>query len=167
MNEIESRRLLRRHGIVPTAQRVRIAALLLMRHRHVTADGLRAQLALRGQAVAKATVYNTLNLFTHRGLLRQVVVAPGKVFFDSNTFAHHHFYNEDTDTLEDFDSGGVAIRGLPPSPQGTVVERVDVVVRVRGAAGPVAGQGERGVEVEAEEERTRGRGRSTGRATHS
>ena len=50
-------------GIRPTAQRVRIATLLLSAPQHLSAEQILAQLRAAGARVSKATVYNTLNLF--------------------------------------------------------------------------------------------------------
>jgi Fur family iron response transcriptional regulator len=59
-------------GIRPTAQRVRIAALLLSAPQHLSAEQILAQLRALGARVSKATVYNTLNLFADRGLIWQL-----------------------------------------------------------------------------------------------
>jgi Fur family transcriptional regulator, iron response regulator len=59
-------------GIRPTAQRVRIAALLLSAPQHLSAEQILAQLRASGARVSKATVYNTLNLFAAHGLIRQL-----------------------------------------------------------------------------------------------
>jgi len=61
-------------GIRPTAQRVRIAALLLSAPQHLSAEQILAQLRTAGARVSKATVYNTLNLFAAHGLIRQLSV---------------------------------------------------------------------------------------------
>ena len=61
-------------GIRPTAQRVRIAALLLSAPQHLSAEQILAQLRASGARVSKATVYNTLNLFAAHGLLPSEVV---------------------------------------------------------------------------------------------
>jgi len=121
-------------GISPTAQRVEIAGILLERPQHLSADQVIAQLTARGVAVSKATVYNTLGLLAERGLVREVTVDATKVFYDSNTSPHHHFFNVDDGTLTDFASAEVSIERLPLAPPGTATERVDVVIRVRNRA---------------------------------
>ena len=45
--------------------------------------------------MSKATVYNTLNLFAARGLIRQLSVDSERTWFDSNTAAHYHFHDVD------------------------------------------------------------------------
>ena len=102
------------------------------------ADILREQVLERlqsaGSAVSKATVYNTLGLFAERGLVREVMVDNTRLFYDSNTAPHCHFYNEDDGQLADIPAGGVLVGTLPPLPEGTSVDRVDVVVRIRNDA---------------------------------
>lgn len=88
------------------------------------------RLAESAEPVSKATVYNTLGLFARRGLLREVVVERGKVFYDSNVAAHHHFYDTDTGELTDIPQEHIGIGPLPELPDGTCVAGLDVVVRL-------------------------------------
>jgi Fur family transcriptional regulator, iron response regulator len=123
---------LRQAGLRPTRQRVALARVLFgAGHRHVTAESLHAEVKANHVPVALATVYNALNQFRDAGLLREVVVAPGRSYFDTNTGHHHHFYVETDGELHDFPSDKVTIEGLPSPPKGTKLSRVDVVVRVR------------------------------------
>ena len=124
-------RTLASRGITQTPQRVEIARILLARPQHLSAEQVLCALKNSQLAVSKATVYNTLGLFAEKGLVREVIVDPNKVFYDSNCSDHHHFYDVDSCTLTDIDAGKVAIDSLPDVPQGKVVERVDVIVRVR------------------------------------
>jgi Fur family iron response transcriptional regulator len=111
--------LLSAHGVQPTAQRVRIAELLFSRDQHLTAEQVLQALSLEGARVSKATVYNTLNLFAARGLLRALNVDPQRGQFDSNVAPHHHFHVEDTGVLIDVPPGTVEFSRLPPLPTGT------------------------------------------------
>ena len=123
--------LLRANGIVPTAQRVEIAAVLLARPQHVCAEDVYRMLFRHGTRVSRATVYNTLGLFAREGLVRELVVDSDKVLYDSNTASHDHLYDVDTGVLTDVEPGAVVVDALPTLPAGTRVERVDVVIRVR------------------------------------
>jgi Fur family iron response transcriptional regulator len=76
-------------------------------------------------------VYNTLGLFAEKGILREVNVDPSRVFYDTNRSNHHHFYNVDSGELSDIDTGQVPVDQLPTPPQGTVLDGVDVIIRVR------------------------------------
>src|SRR5580698_1701570 len=89
----QSARRLAGFGIRPTAQRVRIAALLLASPQHLSAEQILATLRAAGARVSKATVYNTLNLFAERGVIRQLSVDGARTWFDSNV-APHFLYDE-------------------------------------------------------------------------
>ena len=123
--------VLESRGITPTPQRVEIARILLARPQHLSAEQVLSVLKQGELTVSKATVYNTLGLFAAEGLVREVIVDPSKVFYDSNCTDHHHFYDIDSCTLADIDAREIDIDGLPDVPEGKVVDRVDVIVRVR------------------------------------
>src|SRR5262245_53232270 len=125
--------VLRAHGINPTHQRIEIAYALFSRGEHLSADRVLAIVNDRHSASSKATVYNTLNLFVERKLIREVIVDPNKVFYDPNTDPHHHFYNVDTEELTDIEAGTIAISHLPQLPEGMVTDGVDIIVRIRTA----------------------------------
>jgi Fur family iron response transcriptional regulator len=115
----------------PTRQRLALAKLLLERGDcHVTAEELHGMAAKEGIRVSLATVYNTLHQFTEAGLLREIVVEPGRSYFDTNVSDHHHFFHEDTAALSDIVGADVCIARLPEPPAGMSVQRVDVVIRL-------------------------------------
>ncbi len=123
--------VLREHDINPTHQRIEIAYVLLSRREHMSADQLLAIVNERNAETSKATVYNTLNLFLEKQLIREVIVDPSKVFYDPNTEKHHHFYDVDTGKLTDIDADEIKVSGLPILPEGVVAEGVDIIVRIR------------------------------------
>ncbi len=126
--------MLRGRGIHPTAQRMEIARGLFSRGGHFSAEDVFALVNSEEPQVSKATVYNTLGLFAQKGLIRQVIVDPTKVFYDPNTSPHYHFYDVTTGKLTDISAQDVHITGLPPLPEGAQMEGVDVIVRMRHAA---------------------------------
>lgn len=123
--------LLQAHGVRPTQQRLQIAEVLFAKPQHLSADQVLEQVNQRHGYVSKATVYNTLGLFSRKGLVREVIIDPAKVFYDSTTHPHHHIYNVDTGMLMDLEHDAINIMGLPTPPAGTEIDGVDVVVRVR------------------------------------
>ena len=125
--------LLRGHGINPTHQRIEIAHALLSRHEHLSADQVLAIVNERHPETSRATVYNTLNLFVEKELIREVLVDPSRVFYDPNTSTHYHIYDLETGELTDIDAAAVRIEGLPELPRGTVTESMDIIIRVRRA----------------------------------
>ena len=126
--------LLRARDINPTSQRVEIALLLFTRCEHLSAEEVFVLVNGDAARVSKATVYNTLGLFAERGLVREVIADPTRVFYDPNTAPHHHFYDTSTGKLMDIPVEEVQIRTLPELPEGMRMEGVDVIVRVRPAA---------------------------------
>ena len=117
--------------INPTHQRYEIARVMLNKPQHLSAEQVLSLVNTDGAHVSKATVYNTLNLFVEKGLVRQVIIDPVKVFYDSNTSYHYHYYNEDTGELSDFESGEMDLNFNPSLPENTVQSGIDVIVRVR------------------------------------
>jgi Fur family iron response transcriptional regulator len=130
-NRDEVSEMLVAHDIQPTQQRVEIAQILFARPQHLSAEQVLKSVNQGGAAVSKATVYNTLGIFAEKGLVRQVIVDPSRVFYDSNTGEHHHIYNIDTGTLTDISTDEININHLPSIPDDMVTEGVDVIVRVR------------------------------------
>jgi len=124
---------LRVHEINPTHQRIEIAYALFSRQEHLSADQVMAIVNERHSETSKATVYNTLNLFVAKGLIREVIVDPNRVFYDPNTEPHYHLYDVQSGRLTDIASADVRISGLPDVPEGMVTEGMDVIIRVRPA----------------------------------
>ena len=118
-------------AVKPTRQRLAIARVLFARHQHLSADQVMTLANQNGAELSKATVYNTLKLFVEKRLIREVIVDPNKVFYDSNTGPHHHFYDIQTGEIIDIDAAEIAVAGLPPLPEGKVAEGVDVIIRMR------------------------------------
>ena len=123
--------VLRRHGINPTHQRIEIAHALFARNEHLSADQVLALVNEEHPETSRATVYNTLNLFVQKGLIREVIVDPSKVFYDPNTQPHYHLYDVRTGRLTDIDADSVRVSGLPELPPGVVTEGVEIILRVR------------------------------------
>jgi Fur family iron response transcriptional regulator len=126
---------LKEAGLRPTRQRMALAGLMFGgRDRHVTAEQVYAEAQEADVQVSLATVYNTLHQFTEAGLLREVVMAPGRSYFDTNTTEHHHFYFEETGELCDIPGPAVSLACCPQAPAGTEITRIEIIIRV-GAAG--------------------------------
>jgi Fur family iron response transcriptional regulator len=119
------------HGIQPTSQRLAVAAVLLQKPQHLSAEQIIDQLRAKGSTVSKATVYNSLNLFGERGLIKECLVDPERRFYDSTTSPHHHFFNADTGELSDIASDNIRVTGLPELPKGTELESAELIIRVR------------------------------------
>ena len=119
------------YGVRPTAQRLRIASLLLGKPQHLSAEQVLSGLRGQGMRVSKATIYNTLNLFAASGLIRQLSVGNDRCWFDSNTDAHYHFHDLDTGALMDVSLHDVEFQKLPEPPPGMQVDGIELVIRLR------------------------------------
>lgn len=126
-------KLLSKYDISPTQQRIRVAQVLCSMPRHLSAEQILEEVNEDGMHVSKATIYNTLNLFAERGLVRELIIDPTKVFYDSTTSDHYHFFNEDTGELFDVEDQDFRITTLPKIPEGMQLSSLDVVIRVRNA----------------------------------
>jgi Fur family iron response transcriptional regulator len=127
----EIKRRLRASEITPTHQRVLIAEALFEKPQHVSAEQVLAMVNKDHEEVSKATIYNTLGLFAQKGLINEVIIEASKVFYDTNLEKHHHLYHTDTGVLEDISSSEIKIEKLPEPPEGTVLEDVDIIIRLR------------------------------------
>lgn len=121
-------------GVSPTSQRVEIAQILFARPQHLSAEQILTMVNNESRSTAsKATIYNTLGLFAKKGLVKEVIVDPSKVFYDSNVSKHFHFFNTDTGALTDIPVDAINIDKLPELPEGTVSSGLEVIVRIKNA----------------------------------
>lgn len=114
----------------PTKQRLALAELLVGdgQNRHVTAESLHEA---SGASVSLATVYNTLRTFCAEGLMNEITVDGHKSYFDTRTDDHPHYYWEDTAMLSDAPKDAVRLAGLPDAPEGTEINKIDIIIRLR------------------------------------
>ncbi|MDP2345840.1 MAG: transcriptional repressor [Deltaproteobacteria bacterium] len=120
--------LLERHGIQASAQRVAVAAWVLDSCEHPSADQVFAAVRDTLPTLSRATVYNTLNLFVDKGLLRQLLIAEGRVVFDPKLQPHHHFVDDDTGAITDVPWEAVAVEQTTTLP-GLTIREMQVVLR--------------------------------------
>lgn len=122
---------LRKHGIYPTCQRVKVAETILTKPGHYCADEVYEMVNAEAPEVSKATIYNTLNIFVQKDVLHQLLVDPTKIYYDSNLSPHNHLYNVDTGSITDFESEEGLVSGLPDIPEGARFDGMDVIIRVK------------------------------------
>ncbi|MBL8913281.1 MAG: transcriptional repressor [Archangium sp.] len=125
---------LKEAGIQPSAQRLAVAGYVLQTDAHPSADEVMSEVQANFPMLSRATVYNTLNLFVEKGLLRQLVLAEGKTVFDPCLEPHHHFIDEESGRIEDVPWDAVKVgdvKGL----KGYEVHEYMVVMRGRKLGG--------------------------------
>ena len=91
------------HGIRPSAHRLAVAEYVLTTADHPSADRVWREVSTRFPTISRATVYNTLNLFVEKGILRALHLDPESVVFDPRIDTHHHFVDEKTGAIHDVD----------------------------------------------------------------
>ena len=121
---------LRDHHIQPSAQRLAVASYVLFTDDHPSADEVWAKVKKHFPMISRATVYNTLNLFVAKRLLRALVLAEGKVVFDPKLVDHHHFIDDRTGAIYDIPWDALEVRKIE-SLRGFRVGEYQVVMRGR------------------------------------
>jgi Fur family iron response transcriptional regulator len=121
---------LRAADLRPTRQRVSIASLLFVAgDRHVTAEQVFAEAQALKMPLSRATVYNTLHQFADAGLVREIALYGAKVWYDTKTGSHCHYYDEDHSVLFDMEQDVTPQLQLK-APKGKRIVGVDVIVRL-------------------------------------
>lgn len=104
--------LLRDHGIQPSAQRIAVAEYVLDTEDHPSADEVWQAVQDRVPMISRATVYNTLNLFVEKALLRAIALTGGHTVFDPKTDPHHHFIDEPTGRIYDVPWSALSVKDI-------------------------------------------------------
>jgi Fe2+ or Zn2+ uptake regulation protein len=121
---------LRECDIQPTPQRVAVAEFVLRTDTHPTADEVWATVRRRCPTLSRATVYNTLNLFAEKGLLKLQPLKDGVIVFDPHVEPHHHLIDDETGKVFDVPWNAVKITGAA-TVDGFEVREYQVVMRGR------------------------------------
>lgn len=104
------RQILEDSGIQPSAPRMAIAHFVWKTTSHPTAEEVKLEVEKNFPTVSLATVYNTLNLFVEKGLLKEVKDSSSdRVRYDCNTKPHFHFVDEETGEMFDLDPSALQI----------------------------------------------------------
>jgi Fe2+ or Zn2+ uptake regulation protein len=122
--------LLVRNAIQPSAQRVAVADYVLFTDEHPSADRVFARVKKVLPVLSRATVYNTLNLLVKKGLLRELVLAEGKIVFDPKMDRHHHFLDETSGRIYDVPWEALEVKKLA-SLEEFEIDEYQVVLRGR------------------------------------
>ena len=124
---------LRNSGLRPTKQRLRICEVLFNTEKtfHFTINGLSKIISEKiNQKISLATVYNTVHAFQRKGYLKEISININKSYFDTNTSAHHHFYDEDTHELIDCHENDIDTVNVKNNITGKKINSVEVLIKV-------------------------------------
>ncbi|MDA7587606.1 transcriptional repressor [Candidatus Pelagibacter sp.] len=124
---------LREAGLRPTKQRVKICEILFNREKtfHFTINDLAKKISEDlNEKISLATVYNTVHAIQKKGYLKEIAINSDKSYFDTNTTAHHHFYDEDTHELIDCDQSNIDSINVKNNITGKKINSVEVLIKV-------------------------------------
>ena len=123
--------ILKNSPLKVTTQRTRLIEILFKNgDHHFTAEDVFKEVNKNKYKISLATIYNCLNQFTKHQILKSVRLSSDKVYFDTNTRRHHHFFCKSTEKLSDIKSSDVEIANLPKIPKGKRLESIEVVVNI-------------------------------------
>ena len=123
--------ILKNSPLKVTNQRVRLIEILFKNgDHHFTAEDVHKEVNKNKYNISLAKIYNCLNQFTKHHILKSVRISSDKVYFDTNTEEHHHFFCKNSEMLSDIKSSDVEISNLPKLPKGKKLESVEVVVNI-------------------------------------
>ena len=105
-----------------------MAQYVLHTDEHPSAEQVWTRVTGNFPHLSRATVYNTLNLFVEKALIRQFVLTEGRVVFDPKTEDHHHFIDDDSGRIHDVPWEAVKV-GNAPKLAGFEVREYQVVMR--------------------------------------
>jgi Fe2+ or Zn2+ uptake regulation protein len=112
LSSVDVVKILNDHGIQPSAHRVAVAQYVLTTEDHPSAERVWDRVRERFPMISRATVYNTLNLFVEKGLLRELHLAADSVVFDANLERHHHLIDDETGTIHDVAWNAVEVKNI-------------------------------------------------------
>ena len=124
---------LRDSGLRPTKQRIKICEVLFEPDKtfHFTVNDLTKKIDLQtDKKISIATVYNTVHAFEKKGYLKQIPINSSQTYFDTNTAAHHHFYDVKTEKLIDLDNKDIGPINIQKSIPGKKIKSVEVLVKL-------------------------------------
>jgi len=82
---------LRSHNIKPSIQRIMVLRFLRMNPLHPTAEEVYQGLVNEIPTLSRTTIYNTLNFFAEKGLVKVLNLGHNETRYDLNTDEHVHF----------------------------------------------------------------------------
>lgn len=89
--------------IKPTIQRILIYNFLKdLEGKHLTSEEIYIKISKEFTQISRATIYNTLNLFTEKNLIHTLKIDNKEKIYECTTNPHGHFVCERCGKIEDF-----------------------------------------------------------------
>ena len=132
-SSIEYIEKLRKSGLRPTKQRIRICEVLFNANEtfHFTINDLIKMIETNtNQKISLATVYNTVHAFEKKGYIKEIAINSNQTYFDTNTSDHHHFFDEKEKKLIDLANEDVEKFKIKKNIPGKKIKSIEVLVKV-------------------------------------
>jgi Fur family peroxide stress response transcriptional regulator len=101
MDTEKSIRILKEKGIRATPQRIALLHLLEGNKTHPSAEEVYEQVKKNYPFISRATVYNNLEIFARKGIIKEITIDDKRRRFDPDTKPHHHFFCEKCEKVFD------------------------------------------------------------------
>ena len=127
---------LRSSGLRPTKQRIQLSKILFGSEKtfHFTVLDLKKMVEQKFQKkMSLATIYNTVHAFQKKGYIKKIPLDVNKSHYDTNMKDHHHFFDEDSQTLEDINENKIMIGTIPNFPVNKKTKSIEVLIRLANA----------------------------------
>jgi len=124
---------LRNSGLRPTKQRIKICEILFDTDKtfHFTVKDLSKIISQKlGENISLATVYNTVHAFEKKGYLKEISINSNQTYFDTNTSAHHHFFDEKEKKLIDLENEDVDPINIKKTIPGKKVKSIELLIKL-------------------------------------
>jgi Fur family transcriptional regulator, peroxide stress response regulator len=102
MNNKEVVRILVDNDLKVTPQRVAILSVMTDMDDHPSVEELAVQLHEANPHISMGTIYNTLEIFSKKGIISKVLSKGNETRYETKKENHHHLYCADSDRLEDY-----------------------------------------------------------------
>jgi Fe2+ or Zn2+ uptake regulation protein len=91
INSNHIKRILQAKGLKSTYQRLMVMRYLESHKIHPTAEMIYRALVRGIPTISKTTIYNTLNILVHKGLIHPLTITGTETRYDYQHPQHHHF----------------------------------------------------------------------------
>lgn len=91
-----------KNGLKVTPQRLAILEAINELRNHPTADKIISFIKSKHPNIAVGTIYNTLELFVKKNIIRKVKTERDVMRYDGILEKHHHLYSSENEKIEDY-----------------------------------------------------------------
>ena len=130
---IEYVKKLRKSGLRPTKQRIKICEILFDSDKtfHFSVSDLAKMIENNiNKKISLATIYNTIHAFEKKGYLKEIAINSNQSYFDTNISHHHHFFDEKERKLIDLENEDIEPIKIKKSIPGKKIKSVEVLVKI-------------------------------------